>query len=189
MTGKTAARILDVAEAFVQKRGYNGFSFRDVAAAVGIKSASVHHHFPTKGDLATAVAARYADVFAKRLDGLNAAGRNGRWTLVGYAALHRQALADHGRSCLFGMLASEAETVPPGVRMAVRGFFEAQRTWLTGVVARGIEDGSLGAGMAPQDAAVMLLATVEGALLLARSRDDLDWFDVAVRAAILRLTR
>ncbi len=62
-----AIEILDAAERFARQAGYNGFSFRDVAAEVGIKSASVHYHFPTTGDLGAALAGRYADRFFERL--------------------------------------------------------------------------------------------------------------------------
>ncbi len=62
-----ANEILDAAERFARTVGYNGFSFRDIAAEIGIKSASVHYHFPTKGDLGAALARRYADRFFERL--------------------------------------------------------------------------------------------------------------------------
>ena len=52
----TAERLMDLAEAHIRDRGYAGFSFRDLAAEVGIKSASVHHHFPTKAKMAAVVA-------------------------------------------------------------------------------------------------------------------------------------
>ena len=53
--------ILDVAERRIRAHGYNGFSFREIADEIGIKSASVHYHFPTKADLAAAVAKRYRE--------------------------------------------------------------------------------------------------------------------------------
>ena len=62
-----ATEILDAAEGFARQTGYNGFSFRDIAAEIGIKSASVHYHFPTKGDLGAALARRYAERFFERL--------------------------------------------------------------------------------------------------------------------------
>lgn len=184
----TAQTIVDAAEYFVQSRGYNGFSFRDVAAAVGIRSASVHHHFATKEHLAVAVSRRYAKRFAEQLDALAATGRNGRWKLVGYAALHRHALMEDGRMCLFGMLASEMETLPVGVRGEVARFFQQQQAWLTEVIAEGIKDGSIGPDVDSEGAALMMLAAVEGGLLLSRSRDDPRWFDLPVRTAIMRLT-
>ena len=54
---------MDLAEAHMRNGGYAGFSFRDLAAELGIKSASVHHHFPTKATMAAAVARRYAERF------------------------------------------------------------------------------------------------------------------------------
>jgi TetR/AcrR family transcriptional repressor of nem operon len=60
---ETAERLMDLAEARIREAGYRGFSFRDLAAEIGIKSASVHHHFPTKAGMAAAVARRYGDRF------------------------------------------------------------------------------------------------------------------------------
>jgi TetR/AcrR family transcriptional repressor of nem operon len=58
-----ASEIMDAAERRIRTSGYNGFSFRQIAADVGVKSSSVHHHFPTKPALAAAVARRYTDRF------------------------------------------------------------------------------------------------------------------------------
>jgi TetR/AcrR family transcriptional repressor of nem operon len=60
---ETAERLMDLAEAHIRNAGYGRFSFRDLAAEIGIKSASVHHHFPTKATMAAAVARRYGDRF------------------------------------------------------------------------------------------------------------------------------
>ena len=60
---ETAERLMGLAEAHIRDAGYGGFSFRDLAAELGIKSASVHHHFPTKATMAAAVARRYGDRF------------------------------------------------------------------------------------------------------------------------------
>ena len=43
-------------------------SFRDLAGDVGIKSACVHYHFPTKSDLGEALVDRYSRLFKDRLD-------------------------------------------------------------------------------------------------------------------------
>jgi AcrR family transcriptional regulator len=69
---QTAERLMDLAESHMRHAGYGGFSFRDLAAEIGIKSASVHHHFPTKATMAAAVARRYADrFFAKVADSVD----------------------------------------------------------------------------------------------------------------------
>ena len=58
---ETAERLMVLAEAHIGNAGYGGFSFRELAAEIGIKSASVHHHFPTKATMAAALARRYGD--------------------------------------------------------------------------------------------------------------------------------
>ena len=64
---RTAARILDVAEGLVQVRGFNGFSYADISAEVGITKAALHYHFSAKADLGLALITRYAGRFAAEL--------------------------------------------------------------------------------------------------------------------------
>src|SRR6266481_5084013 len=97
---ETAQRLMDLAEAHIRDAGYGGFSFRDLAAEIGIKSASVHHHFPTKAILAAAVARRYGDRF------LAAVARRPNETaedaIAAYRSTFKAALDRDGLMCLFG---------------------------------------------------------------------------------------
>jgi AcrR family transcriptional regulator len=52
-------KILAAARRVAQAHGYKGLNFRDLAEDVGIRAASIYHHFPSKADLAAAVAGRY----------------------------------------------------------------------------------------------------------------------------------
>ncbi len=70
MAGDTRERIMESARLTVQDLGYGGLSFRELAKDVGIKSASIHYYFPTKGDLGEAILRRYVDRYAAFLDGL-----------------------------------------------------------------------------------------------------------------------
>src|SRR6516162_2979326 len=67
----TASRVLDAAEALVQVRGFNGFSYNDIAAELQITKASLHYHFATKADLGEALITRYAARFLEALAGLD----------------------------------------------------------------------------------------------------------------------
>jgi TetR/AcrR family transcriptional repressor of nem operon len=60
--------IMDAAERRIQQGGFGGFSFREIAADVGIKSSSVHYHFPTKDELAAAVIRRWAEYTSELID-------------------------------------------------------------------------------------------------------------------------
>ena len=66
----TAEKVLDAAGALLQHRGYNGFSFDDVAQLVGIKKPSSYHYFATKAELACVVTKRYTHRFRAALLGV-----------------------------------------------------------------------------------------------------------------------
>ena len=165
----TADRILDSAQALVQVRGYNGFSYADISAQLSITKPSIHHHFPTKAALAEALIARYQERFAvarKKVDDDTAGPRQ---RLVDYAGLYAETFADGGRICLCGVFAVDAESLPVAVRHATDAFFDDQRRWVAGVLAEaGVPAGRVGA------AAEAYLAALEGALLLARAHGQPD---------------
>lgn len=166
----TATRILDIAERTARKGGYNSFSFRDIAAEIGIKSASVHYHFPTKEALGEALAERYTDRFLKALGAPDTAPPQDM--LQRYVALYGAALKDDGLMCLCGMFGAEIAQLPDAVARKTRSFFERNMDWLKIVYAA---DG-LNKEVALQRAAHMI-ATLEGAMILARSMGDDRLFD------------
>ncbi len=122
--------ILSVAQNFIQTRGYNGFSYRDLAAEIGIKSASIHYHFPSKGELGQAVAARYRRLFSQALQVLDDSTDDTNELLSGYTTLFRRTLMDGDRLCMCGVLAGEIETIPESVQAEVALFFSEQQDWL-----------------------------------------------------------
>ena len=155
-------RILDAAERMARRGGYHGFSFREVAAAVGVKSASIHHHFPTKEDLATELASRYC---ARFIAGLGAPG--GKGAIHRLVAAYRSAIRDDDQMCLCGMFGAEIDALPAAVAGAVRGFYRANVEW----AARAL------GGADTEARAETLVAGLAGALLTARSLGDPAMFD------------
>ena len=127
----TADRIVEAATAVVQTGAVTtAFSYADIADAVGIRKASVHHHFPGKSDLGQEVARRYRRRFAETLSDLESGTDDAVLRLERYADLYARQLSQDGRMCLCGMLAAEYATLPAGVGDEVRGFFDDQREWL-----------------------------------------------------------
>jgi TetR/AcrR family transcriptional repressor of nem operon len=156
---------MDAAERRIRSSGYNGFSFRDIAADVGVKSSSVHYHFPTKPALAAAVARRYTDRFEAALAQAKSAKD---WRNV-----FRKALFDDGQMCLCGVLGAESADLPPEV------LAEAQRFFNRSLEALGRLYGSRSA--ASRQSALHVMATLEGAMMLARTLNDPKVFDDATR--------
>ena len=161
--------ILDTSEAFVQARGYNGFSFRDVATAVGVKSSSVHYHFPTKADLGATLARRYRERFLEKLGDAAAFGSDRKVAIRRYVGVFRDALIHDGRMCLCGMLGAEIQALPPKVAAEVKQMFAESVDWLARALGQADEDG--------RTTALRITATVEGAMILSRTFVDPDVFD------------
>jgi TetR/AcrR family transcriptional repressor of nem operon len=164
---ETAERLMDLAESHIRNAGYGGFSFRELAAEIGIKSASVHHHFPTKATMAAAVARRYGDRFLAAVVGQP--NETAEDAIAMYRSAFRAALDRDGRMCLCGVLGAEAGGLPPEVAEATRTFFR-----------RCIEDLSHRMGGPDTRArALHVVATLEGGMVLARAFGSTEAFDQA----------
>jgi TetR/AcrR family transcriptional repressor of nem operon len=172
----TRDRLLAAARLTVQDRGYSGLSFRELAKEVGIKSASIHYYFPTKGELGAALANRYTSDFAEYLDGLIADGLDAKSCLARYTEVFRDTLRNDNRMCLAGILAAEHKELPDEVQAEVVQFGAMNEDWIGRVLA-------LAGDADPEDTkdrARAIFAAIEGAQLVARSRGDVSVYEAIV---------
>ncbi len=182
----TTDRILDVAERLVQTRGFNGFSYADIAAALGITKASLHYHFATKAELGRTLVARYTDAFEGALQTITAEQPDAPERLRAYVKLYADVISD-GRMCLCGMVAAEYGTLPAPMQSAIRVFFEFNENWLARVLEQGSQQGRLALRVAPRDMARMLVGALEGEMLVARTYGDAGRFESAARLLLGQL--
>lgn len=192
----TASRIIDVAQELVQTRGYNAFSYKDIEARIGIRTASIHYHFPTKGDLGVAIVRRYRAFVNAHLARYDAKRVPAPKRLELYAGLLESVLTDGNRMCAGGMLASDYATLPAEVQAEVRGFIAENERWIAGALREGRAAGTLAFRGSASAAATTLFSALEGAMLVARScgdpgryRDTAEWLIgalVPARAATRR---
>jgi TetR/AcrR family transcriptional regulator, transcriptional repressor for nem operon len=180
--------ILDIAERLVQQRGYNGFSYADVAAELAVTKAGLHYHFAGKAELGEALMTRYAQRFAAALAEIDAAESSPPEKLDAYAALYASVLEGE-RMCLCGMLAAEYETLPPRMQAVVLRFFDDNERWLEGVLEAGRREGSLVFEQTEADAARLIMSGLEGAMLVARPFADVGRFETAASALLKSLAR
>ncbi len=183
-TRDTRTRVLDVAERLVQVRGFNGFSYADIASELAITKASLHHHFPSKAGLGEALIARYDERFADALATIDMTTAGAAAKLEGYAGLYADVLRE-GRMCLCGMLAAEYETLPTPIRGAVVAFLDDNEDWLERVLEQGRNDSSLQFDGPARETARSILSGLQGAMLVARSHEEVESFQTAA-ALLLR---
>jgi TetR/AcrR family transcriptional regulator, transcriptional repressor for nem operon len=175
----TATQILDVAERLVQQRGFNGFSYADIAAELHVTKAALHYHFAGKAELGEALIGRYAAQFGAALDALDVEELGAPAKLEGYARLYLDVLRDK-RMCLCGMLAAEYQTLPQQMQAAVIRFFDANEAWLERIVEHGQREATLRAGGSARDIARAIVGALEGAMLVARPYGDVSRFEATI---------
>ena len=163
----TRAELLREAETLIRGRGYSGFSYADLSDLVGIRKASIHHHFPTKTDLAVALLAAYRSRYAAGLDAIVAASDDCLARIDAYALFYLQGV-ERGLGCLCAALAAELDSLPDGLRRDLAAFFESHITWLEGVLRDGLANGTVRSDLDAPTTARMIIATLEGALMMER---------------------
>jgi len=174
--GGTSQRILDVAERLVQTRGFNGFSYADIAGALEVTKASLHYHFPTKAELGTRLIARYERAFLAALGEIDRTAGDAPEKLARYAKIYADVLRNN-RMCLCGMLAAEYTTLPKPMKDEMRHFFDENERWLVAVLEEGRRSGALKFAGSALDVARALVGALEGAMMLARSYGEVARFE------------
>jgi TetR/AcrR family transcriptional repressor of nem operon len=177
-TNDTAARILDIGERLVQVRGFNGFSYADVAAELDMTKAALHYHFPGKAELGRALIERYTERFVAALADIDERVAEAPAKLEAYADLYAGVLRGQ-RMCLCGMLAAEYQTLPDPMRPAVIAFIDANEAWVEKVLSDGQRAGTIAVPGQAADAARLIVSGLEGAMLVARPYGDIARFDTA----------
>jgi TetR/AcrR family transcriptional regulator, transcriptional repressor for nem operon len=182
----TRARVLDSAERLVQVRGFNGFSYADIAAELGLTKASLHYHFASKADLGEALIGRYAERFAEALQAIDARVPDAPGKLDAYAGLYGDVLREQ-RMCLCGMLAAEHETLAAPIQAAVIAFLDDNETWLARVLEQGREDRSLRFEGPARETATSIVSGLEGAMLVARPYGGVERFETSAARLLASL--
>jgi TetR/AcrR family transcriptional regulator, transcriptional repressor for nem operon len=168
--------ILAAARRTAQAHGYSGLNFRDLAAEVGIKAASIYHHFPSKADLGAAVARRYWEDTAADLESMLAETPDPIRCLRRYPDVFRKALENNNRMCLCSFMAAEYDDLPEAVKQEVQNFADVNVAWLSRVLsaAAAVNSGE------SEPRARAIFAAVAGAQLMARSRSDISLYDALI---------
>ncbi|RTL94649.1 MAG: TetR/AcrR family transcriptional regulator [Hyphomicrobiales bacterium] len=184
----TADDILAAARSLIVAGGYNGFSYADIAEVVGIRKASIHHHFPSKVDLVQTLVRRYLEDAATGMTELERNVPEPSQLLRTYAGFWAQCIEDASRPiCVCALLASELPALPPEVAVEVRAYFQFLSGWLTRVFERGADQGSLAIAAAPRVEAEAFMATVHGAMISARAYGDVLTFGIILAPTLQKL--
>lgn len=184
----TREKLIDSARYLIQTRGYNGFSYADVAEQVEVRKASIHHHFPAKADLARAVVEQSRAAITAQTRQIEGGAFDPLRQLRLYTDYWEKCIADASAPfCVAGMLASELPSLPADLADGVRAHFRELSRWLETVLTKGAQLGVFQLGGAASAEAESFMSTVYGAMLTARAYGEPAKFAQIVESALRRL--
>lgn len=184
----TADEIIRCARSLIISGGYNGFSYADIADVVGIRKASIHHHFPTKVDLVRTLLERYREEFDAGIAEIDERFPDPIDRLHAYIGFWESCTGDPTAAfCVCALLASEIPLLPKELARALRGHFQSLSEWLASVLELGADQGSLILNSTAHSEAEAFMATVHGAMLSARAYGETEVFSVVTQGLLKRL--
>lgn len=178
MSSNNREAILAAAKSAAQAHGYNGLNFRDLGEVVGIKSASIYYHFPSKADLGATVAMRYWEDTAAALEAMLAEASDPLSCLHQYPDIFRKSLENDNRLCLGSFLGAEYDDLPEEVKKEVQSFADVNVAWLSRVLSAA----TVVSSEESESRARAIYAAVAGAQLMARSRSDIALYDALIES-------
>lgn len=170
-------QLLEHASALIRQRGYNGFSYRDLAELVGVKTSSIHYYFPAKDDLVMEVVQRYRDKSAVRIAAIDTG-----LPLVEQAQRYIQPLRsgiELNQICLAGMLAAEVLALPDAIRTLLQAHFQMNETWIANLLRRAEAERGQPYPVPPQALAKVLYGAIQNGIITARMSGSTDRLDAA----------
>ena len=161
--------IMNMAEALLQDKGYNGFSYANISSGLGVKNAAIHYHFPTKEALGRAVVKRYRDRFQLWINNARVKDLTPERKLDWFFSIYTDTRADQGKVCLVGSMEAEFNSIPDGLREEVQGLHGELLQWLEATLEEGRQAGVFHFKGEPADKAVLIHSSLQGALQMARA--------------------
>jgi TetR/AcrR family transcriptional repressor of nem operon len=186
MSLDTRERLLRETEVLLRTKGYAAFSYADLAARIGIRKASIHHHFRTKEELGAALIDTYLVKFEADLAQILGQEREAIPRLRRYAGFFTASMRE-GMMPLCGALSAETAALPLAMQQRVRHFFELHLVWLRTVLKEGVKAGELGPDLDVGETASLVLSALEGASLVAWALKDASVITPAFEQVVSRL--
>ncbi len=177
--GDTKSKIIDLGEKLLLGKGFNGFSYADIAISLGIKNAAIHYHFPCKSDLGLAIIQRARERFKKWGANKETEQLPDRERLDSFFQIYRHYLTKRESVCLSGALETDFTTLPKPMQEETRGLVYDLLTWMEIFLDQGRKRGTFSFPGTPRDQAIIVLAVMQGGLQMTRVTDQ-SVFDLAV---------
>ncbi|HOO50272.1 MAG TPA: TetR/AcrR family transcriptional regulator [Alphaproteobacteria bacterium] len=176
----TKKQILNTAESLLLDLGYNGFSYKDISGAIGIRNASIHYYFPKKSDLGVAIIMRAKSRFEKWALAMDAEVVPYMEKLYKYSLMYKRYVDNGKQICLGGTLETDFKTLPDDMQRETCVLISTMVSWLGNLLEEGRNEGAFQFPGTAKDQAHLIMAGLQGAVQIARVTTP-DRFDATLQ--------
>lgn len=185
----TPAELKKVALELIQTRGYNAFSYQDLAERLKIRKASIHYHFPAKEDLGVGLLTDSLKRVSGWQDSINERGLTPLERIQAYFDYFKSISENCTRICPIGALISEWSTLPKKVQATAGAVIKRHQDWLRGVLEQGRKEGVFAARGPVGEQAQFIYASIQGALQTSRAQNNPDYYPQVTRQILEALKK
>lgn len=171
---ETKQAILEQAAQVFSVRGYFGASMDDLLKATKLTKGGIYNHFASKEDLALEAFDYAVSLYRARFKALAEGKRNTRDRLLVFPQFFCD-VVDHPvlrGGCPVLNTAVESDDTNPALRTRAQMACDEWRRFIVRTVTRGMELGDVRPDTDPQTVASIMIASVEGAMMLIKLYDD-----------------
>jgi TetR/AcrR family transcriptional repressor of nem operon len=163
--GDTRDKIVHLADELIRVKGYNAFSYKDIAATLDIKNAAVHYHFQTKEELGAIVVDQEIGLFRQYIQNWSELPPNEQ--MKRFFEQFRK-YSQGGFLCMMGALSADFDTLPSAVKAKVRELSTYLLNWVTLVLEEGRKSGLLRFDGTAYDRSLLIMSDLMSSLILSR---------------------
>ncbi|MEM7146666.1 MAG: TetR/AcrR family transcriptional regulator [Verrucomicrobiota bacterium] len=171
MTADRKAELIQIAIELVMKSGFDSFSYSDLADQLGIRKASIHHHFPKKEDLGLAILEKVKEVCADHFDHISQQNITAAKKLDLAFSQGRDLCESGNMICPIGSLQAEYNVIPTSMQNKLREIEDLEIDFFTKVLDQGRREECFAFQGSPRDQAIFVVSTLKGGLQYARTHD------------------
>ncbi|MDK9735999.1 TetR/AcrR family transcriptional regulator [Vibrio sp. D404a] len=168
----TKQKIVDIASELLQKRVFSAFSYQDISSELGMSKAAIHNHYRTKELLGNAVLDDYLDKTLAVHAMVESTKRPAWEQLEHYIRLIREVTLEEGKGCLAVTLQVEHNVIPESMQKQIKEVFAQDVAFLTNVLAKGLEEGSMTFRGEPKAQALVIVNLLQIATMSARMNGE-----------------
>ncbi len=184
----TRTKILDVAEGLIQRVGLNAMSYKHISDAIGIRKASIHHHFPKKENLVDELLTRCQESYGTNYNSIVDKELSAPKKLRNLAAVFENGLKKR-KLCLVGSISTDRNTLQASSCEILEQSIKNTVKIFSSVFLQGREENTLTFKGTDDEAAYAYLSFLVGTQIVARSQGGEEHFHRAAELVISALER